>query len=178
MHNVINVHVRVFRRTCSARPLSWSVWSSATSLSNCRTTSCRSTSWRTESRFFTQTHKRTDMSQCDCWQQKSVEPVSDEFHFLQVLHTDVCLQNVLLQNTDVLIMNNVFEFFMEPSEQVRSGSTLTHTLIENPVRHTGCHQQPISREVLKPPGVLVEGVKQPLLLDGRASFRCDCKHRG
>ncbi|KAM9341776.1 uncharacterized protein ABDE67_015431 [Symphorus nematophorus] len=40
---------------------------------------------------------------------------------IKVLHTDICLQNVLLQNTDVLIMNNVFEFFMEPSEQVRSG---------------------------------------------------------
>ncbi|XP_034418969.1 uncharacterized protein zgc:109986 isoform X5 [Cyclopterus lumpus] len=39
---------------------------------------------------------------------------------IQVLHTDVLLQNVLLQNADVLIMNNVFEFFMEPSEQVRA----------------------------------------------------------
>ncbi|XP_075963393.1 uncharacterized protein LOC142967747 isoform X1 [Anarhichas minor] len=37
---------------------------------------------------------------------------------IQVLHTDVLLQNVLLQKADVLIMNNVFEFFMEPSEQV------------------------------------------------------------
>lgn len=45
---------------------------------------------------------------------------------LQVLHTDVCQQNILLQNTDVLIMNNVFEFFMEPNEQVRSGYK-THT---------------------------------------------------
>ncbi|XP_051250600.1 uncharacterized protein zgc:109986 isoform X2 [Dicentrarchus labrax] len=39
---------------------------------------------------------------------------------VQVLHSDVCLQNVLLQNADVLIMNNVFEFFMEPTEQVRA----------------------------------------------------------
>ncbi|KAL6106103.1 uncharacterized protein ACO6RY_07475 [Pungitius sinensis] len=39
---------------------------------------------------------------------------------IQVLHTDVLLQNVLLQNADVLILNNVFEFFMEPSEQVRA----------------------------------------------------------
>ncbi|XP_070698822.1 uncharacterized protein [Pempheris klunzingeri] len=39
---------------------------------------------------------------------------------IQVLHTDVCLQDVLLQNADVLIMNNVFEFFMEPREQVRA----------------------------------------------------------
>ncbi|XP_054470504.1 uncharacterized protein zgc:109986 isoform X2 [Anoplopoma fimbria] len=39
---------------------------------------------------------------------------------IQVLHTDVLLQNVLLQKADVLIMNNVFEFFMEPSDQVRA----------------------------------------------------------
>uniref|UniRef100_A0AAQ4RY99 Zgc:109986 n=1 Tax=Gasterosteus aculeatus aculeatus TaxID=481459 RepID=A0AAQ4RY99_GASAC len=39
---------------------------------------------------------------------------------IQVLHTDVLLQNVLLQKADVLILNNVFEFFMEPSEQVRA----------------------------------------------------------
>ncbi|XP_036927234.1 uncharacterized protein zgc:109986 isoform X2 [Acanthopagrus latus] len=38
---------------------------------------------------------------------------------IQVLHSDVCLQDALLQNADVLIMNNVFEFFMEPREQVR-----------------------------------------------------------
>ncbi|XP_059209313.1 uncharacterized protein zgc:109986 isoform X2 [Centropristis striata] len=37
---------------------------------------------------------------------------------IQVIHSDVCQQNVLLQNADVLIMNNVFEFFMEPSQQV------------------------------------------------------------
>ncbi|XP_022621872.1 uncharacterized protein LOC111237171 [Seriola dumerili] len=39
---------------------------------------------------------------------------------VKVLHADVCTQDVLLQNTDVLVMNNVFEFFMEPSEQVRA----------------------------------------------------------
>lgn len=45
--------------------------------------------------------------------------VCDQVHFLKVLHTDVCLQQALLHNTDVLIMNNVFEFFMEPAEQAR-----------------------------------------------------------
>ncbi|KAM8914108.1 uncharacterized protein AB9W97_007888 isoform 1-T2 [Spinachia spinachia] len=45
---------------------------------------------------------------------------------VQVLHTDVLLQKVLLQNTDVLILNNVFEFFMEPSEQVRSSVEVHH----------------------------------------------------
>ncbi|XP_029349747.1 uncharacterized protein LOC115035859 [Echeneis naucrates] len=39
---------------------------------------------------------------------------------VQVLHTDVCTQDVLLQNADVLVLNNVFEFFMEPEEQVRA----------------------------------------------------------
>ncbi|XP_067469548.1 uncharacterized protein zgc:109986 isoform X1 [Thunnus thynnus] len=39
---------------------------------------------------------------------------------VQVLHADVCTQDVLLQNADVLVMNNVFEYFMEPSEQVRA----------------------------------------------------------
>nr|XP_046268513.1 uncharacterized protein zgc:109986 isoform X2 [Scatophagus argus] len=39
---------------------------------------------------------------------------------IKVLQTDICLQSTLLQNTDVLIMNNVFEFFMEPCEQVRA----------------------------------------------------------
>ncbi|KAK2826829.1 hypothetical protein Q5P01_021043 [Channa striata] len=39
---------------------------------------------------------------------------------VQVLHADICTQDVLLQNADVLIMNNVFEFFMEPSEQLRA----------------------------------------------------------
>ncbi|KAF7201223.1 uncharacterized protein zgc:109986 isoform X2 [Nothobranchius furzeri] len=37
-----------------------------------------------------------------------------------VLHADVCTQDVLLQSADVLVMNNVFEYFMESSEQVRS----------------------------------------------------------
>ncbi|XP_022053566.1 uncharacterized protein zgc:109986 isoform X1 [Acanthochromis polyacanthus] len=39
---------------------------------------------------------------------------------VQVIHADVCTQEVLLQNTDVLVMNNVFEYFMEPSEQIRA----------------------------------------------------------
>ncbi|XP_026196323.1 class I SAM-dependent methyltransferase [Anabas testudineus] len=39
---------------------------------------------------------------------------------VQVLHADICTQDVLLQNADVLIMNNVFEFFVEPSGQLRA----------------------------------------------------------
>ncbi|KAF6724137.1 hypothetical protein FQA47_003587 [Oryzias melastigma] len=52
---------------------------------------------------------------------------------VQVLHTDVCTQDVLLQNADVLIMNNVFEYFMEPSEQVRAWNFIMQNF-----RRTGC----------------------------------------
>ncbi|XP_054913131.1 uncharacterized protein zgc:109986 [Poeciliopsis prolifica] len=37
---------------------------------------------------------------------------------VQVLHANVCTQEVLLQGVDVLIMNNVFEYFLEPTEQI------------------------------------------------------------
>ncbi|PWA29761.1 hypothetical protein CCH79_00007744, partial [Gambusia affinis] len=36
----------------------------------------------------------------------------------QVLHANVCTQEVLLQGADVLVLNNVFEYFMEPTEQI------------------------------------------------------------
>ncbi|XP_008312842.1 uncharacterized protein LOC103381983 [Cynoglossus semilaevis] len=39
---------------------------------------------------------------------------------VQVLQADICTQDVLLQSVDILIMNNVFEFFMEPIKQVRA----------------------------------------------------------
>lgn len=38
---------------------------------------------------------------------------------VQVLHADICSQDALLQNADVLVMNNVFEFFLELTEQIR-----------------------------------------------------------
>ncbi|XP_019734467.1 uncharacterized protein LOC109521210 isoform X1 [Hippocampus comes] len=39
---------------------------------------------------------------------------------VQVIHADVCTQEALLRNADVVVMNNVFEYFMEPGEQVRT----------------------------------------------------------
>ncbi|KAI4893976.1 hypothetical protein NFI96_015494 [Prochilodus magdalenae] len=39
---------------------------------------------------------------------------------IQVIHADICSQAVLVQNADVLIMNNVFEYFMEPKDQLRA----------------------------------------------------------
>lgn len=38
---------------------------------------------------------------------------------VQVLHSDVLLQGALIQKADVLVMNNVFEFFLEPQQQLR-----------------------------------------------------------
>ncbi|XP_016347836.1 uncharacterized protein LOC107693105 [Sinocyclocheilus anshuiensis] len=39
---------------------------------------------------------------------------------IQVIHADIRSQSSLVQNTDVLIMNNVFEYFMEPSDQMQA----------------------------------------------------------
>ncbi|XP_016395179.1 uncharacterized protein LOC107729256 [Sinocyclocheilus rhinocerous] len=39
---------------------------------------------------------------------------------IQVIHADIRSQSDLVQNTDVLIMNNVFEYFMEPSDQMQA----------------------------------------------------------
>ncbi|XP_066525592.1 uncharacterized protein zgc:109986 [Hoplias malabaricus] len=39
---------------------------------------------------------------------------------IQVIHADICSQSALVQKADVLIMNNVFEYFLKPKEQVRA----------------------------------------------------------
>uniref|UniRef100_A0A8C2KYY1 Zgc:109986 n=1 Tax=Cyprinus carpio TaxID=7962 RepID=A0A8C2KYY1_CYPCA len=39
---------------------------------------------------------------------------------IQVIHADIHSQAALVKNTDVLIMNNVFEYFMEPSDQMQA----------------------------------------------------------
>ena len=36
-----------------------------------------------------------------------------------MLHADICTQGLLLQNADVIIMNNVFEYFLNETEQAR-----------------------------------------------------------
>ncbi|KAM9711315.1 uncharacterized protein ACBT57_020744 isoform 4-T4 [Dama dama] len=38
---------------------------------------------------------------------------------IKVLHADICTQGLLLQNADVIIMNNVFEYFLNETEQAR-----------------------------------------------------------
>lgn len=52
---------------------------------------------------------------------------------MQVLHADVCSQAAIVQAADVLVMNNVFEFFMEPSEQIKAW----RFIIQN-FRRRGC----------------------------------------
>ncbi|KAJ8288756.1 hypothetical protein COCON_G00014150 [Conger conger] len=37
---------------------------------------------------------------------------------VQVIHADICTQASLLQNADVVVMNNVFEYFLESSDQM------------------------------------------------------------
>ncbi|XP_035761746.1 uncharacterized protein zgc:109986 [Neolamprologus brichardi] len=44
---------------------------------------------------------------------------------VQVLQADVCTQDILLQNTDVVVMNNVFEYFLEPEQQVRKEASVS-----------------------------------------------------
>ncbi|XP_054828021.1 uncharacterized protein LOC129324683 [Eublepharis macularius] len=39
---------------------------------------------------------------------------------IKVLHADICTQASLLQNADVVVMNNVFEYFLDKEEQARS----------------------------------------------------------
>ncbi|CAI5764163.1 Uncharacterized protein PODLI_1B014065 [Podarcis lilfordi] len=39
---------------------------------------------------------------------------------IKVLHADICTQASLLQNADIVVMNNVFEYFLDSSEQARS----------------------------------------------------------
>ncbi|XP_057716206.1 uncharacterized protein zgc:109986 [Corythoichthys intestinalis] len=46
----------------------------------------------------------------------------------QVVHADVCSQDTLLHNADVVVMNNVFEYFMQPEQQVRAWRFIMQTL--------------------------------------------------
>ncbi|KFV97246.1 hypothetical protein N326_10842, partial [Eurypyga helias] len=39
---------------------------------------------------------------------------------LQVVHADICTQSSLLQKADVVVMNNVFEYFLDRQEQARA----------------------------------------------------------
>ncbi|KAB0369483.1 hypothetical protein FD755_019488 [Muntiacus reevesi] len=47
---------------------------------------------------------------------------------IKVLHADVCTQGLLLQNADVIIMNNVFEYFLNETEQARAWEYICHNV--------------------------------------------------
>lgn len=42
-----------------------------------------------------------------------------EIFLLQVVHADICTEASLLQKADVVVMNNVFEYFLDRQEQAR-----------------------------------------------------------
>ncbi|XP_029454811.1 uncharacterized protein LOC115090178 isoform X4 [Rhinatrema bivittatum] len=51
------------------------------------------------------------------------EMILRKYHFadrIQVIHADVCTQASLLQAADVIVLNNVFEYFLEETEQSRA----------------------------------------------------------
>ncbi|XP_006835415.1 PREDICTED: uncharacterized protein LOC102813880 [Chrysochloris asiatica] len=47
---------------------------------------------------------------------------------IKVLHGDICTQGSLLQNADVIIMNNVFEYFLNEAEQARAWEYINHNV--------------------------------------------------
>ncbi|XP_012513584.1 PREDICTED: uncharacterized protein LOC105821427 [Propithecus coquereli] len=47
---------------------------------------------------------------------------------IKVLHEDICTQGLLLQNADVVIMNNVFEYFLNEAEQARAWEYISHNV--------------------------------------------------
>ncbi|KAI5611499.1 hypothetical protein C0J50_4733, partial [Silurus asotus] len=49
---------------------------------------------------------------------------------IKVIHDNICSQSMLLQNADVLIMNNVFEYFMEPKDQVRAWQFISQNFLK------------------------------------------------
>ncbi|XP_007240539.3 uncharacterized protein zgc:109986 [Astyanax mexicanus] len=49
---------------------------------------------------------------------------------IQVIHADICTQAALVQNADVLIMNNVFEYFMEPKDQAKAWNFISQNFLK------------------------------------------------
>jgi hypothetical protein len=47
---------------------------------------------------------------------------------IKVLHADICTQGSLLQTADVVIMNNVFEYFLNEAQQVRAWKYISHNI--------------------------------------------------
>ncbi|XP_074854921.1 uncharacterized protein LOC142015344 isoform X2 [Carettochelys insculpta] len=47
---------------------------------------------------------------------------------VKVLHSDICTQALLLQSADVVVMNNVFEYFLDRLEQARAWEFISHNM--------------------------------------------------
>ncbi|KAF6130988.1 hypothetical protein HJG60_007911 [Phyllostomus discolor] len=59
------------------------------------------------------------------------EMIIEKYQFadrIKVLHGDICTQDSLLQNADVVIMNNVFEYFLDEAEQSRAWEFISHNV--------------------------------------------------
>ncbi|XP_078248487.1 uncharacterized protein LOC110089307 isoform X6 [Pogona vitticeps] len=54
-----------------------------------------------------------------CQLQEAIVEKYQLFDRIKVLNADICTQASLLKNADVVIMNNVFEYFLDRSEQAR-----------------------------------------------------------
>ncbi|KAG8560769.1 hypothetical protein GDO81_015119 [Engystomops pustulosus] len=51
------------------------------------------------------------------------EKIINKYNFLdriQVHHADICSQKTLLQGADVIVLNNVFEYFLNKEEQIKA----------------------------------------------------------
>ncbi|XP_078518095.1 uncharacterized protein LOC144782601 isoform X2 [Lissotriton helveticus] len=56
------------------------------------------------------------------------EKIINKYHFsdkVQVLHADICTQTSLLQDADVIVLNNVFEYFLDENEQTRAWTCIS-----------------------------------------------------
>ncbi|KAL1790314.1 bromodomain adjacent to zinc finger protein domain 1A [Sigmodon hispidus] len=59
------------------------------------------------------------------------EMVIEKYQFsdrIKVLHADICTQGSLLQSADVIVMNNVFEYFLTEAEQARAWDYVIHNV--------------------------------------------------
>uniref|UniRef100_A0A8C5LHA0 RIKEN cDNA 2700097O09 gene n=1 Tax=Jaculus jaculus TaxID=51337 RepID=A0A8C5LHA0_JACJA len=79
------------------------------------------------------------------------EMVIKKYHFsdrIKVLHADICTQGSLLQNADVVIMNNVFEYFLHETEQT-TNIQLSTWVEEIPLNYDVYPQKDFDREALE-----------------------------
>ncbi|KAM4664510.1 uncharacterized protein O3C94_012591 isoform 2-T2 [Discoglossus pictus] len=59
------------------------------------------------------------------------ENIIKKYHFedrIQVFHSDICSQKSLLQDADVVVLNNVFEYFLDKVEQLKAWTFLYENL--------------------------------------------------